>query len=104
MPCHPVAESIGFGKRTEGTETSQYLQEEKARAISSVAASERETAQTGTHVKPACVVRPGLWDSISLVRGPSGGVINYRASRMVLGKPTTEGDSPVGESTVAPFD
>ena len=40
------AEHIGRVERTEGTETSQYLQEEKAIAISSVAASEQETAQT----------------------------------------------------------
>ena len=32
---------------TRGTETSKYLEEEKATAIPSVAASERGTAQTG---------------------------------------------------------
>ena len=41
------AESIGTRRRTRGTETSKYPQEEKARAILSVAASERGTAQTG---------------------------------------------------------
>ena len=39
-------------KQTQGTETSQYLVEEKANAIPSVAASERGTAQTG--------LRPGV--------------------------------------------
>ena len=39
-----LAEYIGQAKPTEGTETSKYLQEEKENSISSVAASERETA------------------------------------------------------------
>ncbi len=33
-------------ERTQGTETSQYLEEEKETSIPSVAASERGTAQT----------------------------------------------------------
>jgi hypothetical protein len=37
-------ESIGRVTRTEGTETSQYLEEEKASAMASVAASERAEA------------------------------------------------------------
>ena len=40
--CHPA---LG-GKRTRGTETSKYPEEEKTKVISSVAASERELAQT----------------------------------------------------------
>ena len=41
--------------RTQGTETSKYLQEEKTKVIPQVAASERGRAQTG------CVTaRPGL--------------------------------------------
>src|SRR5438094_8161521 len=40
-------EYIGSGTRTEGTETSQYLEEEKENSIPQVAASERGTAQTG---------------------------------------------------------
>ena len=40
------SERIAPLKRTEGSEPSQYLQEEKAIAIPSVAASERGTAQT----------------------------------------------------------
>ena len=39
-----LSEYIGQAERTEGIETSQYLQEKKATAISSVAASEREKA------------------------------------------------------------
>ena len=35
------------GKRTQGTETSHYLQEKKTKVIASVVASERALAQTG---------------------------------------------------------
>ena len=41
-----LPEYIGYGRQTQGTETSKYLEEEKANAISQVAASETETAQT----------------------------------------------------------
>jgi hypothetical protein len=44
IPGHPPAEYIGEGKRTRGTETSQYLEEQKSNEISLVVASERETA------------------------------------------------------------
>ena len=44
MPSHPLAESIGLGKPTQGSEPSQYLEEKKATAIPSVAASESGTA------------------------------------------------------------
>ena len=40
------AESIGGYERTQGSEPSQYLEEKKATAIPSVAASESGTAQT----------------------------------------------------------
>ena len=58
-PSSP-AEYIGRMKRTEGTETSQYLQEEKETSISRVAASERETAETVDMLKPAGVVSCGV--------------------------------------------
>ena len=41
------AEFIGVRRRTEGSETSQYLQEQKSIEIPSVVASERGRAQTG---------------------------------------------------------
>jgi hypothetical protein len=41
---HPFAEHIGLGRRTQGTETSKYLQDKKVKTIPSVAASERGTA------------------------------------------------------------
>ena len=40
-------EYIGSTGRTEGSEPSQYLEEEKSSEIPSVAASERGRAQTG---------------------------------------------------------
>jgi hypothetical protein len=46
MPSHPLAEYIGLGKLTQGSEPSQYLEEEKATAIPLVAASESGSAQT----------------------------------------------------------
>ena len=55
------AEYIGWIERTEGTETSKYLQEEKAIAISLVAASEREIAQTDIVLKHTGVAMLGLW-------------------------------------------
>ena len=50
-------------RRTEGTETSKYLQEKKSIEIPSVAASERGTAQTET-----TTVVSGLW-------GPDVGLV-----------------------------
>jgi hypothetical protein len=47
-------------RRTEGTETSQYLQEEKATAIPRVVASEMGAAQTQNMFKPAGLVFWGL--------------------------------------------
>ncbi len=45
IPSAP-AEYIGWERRTRGTETSKYPQEEKSIEIPSVVASERGTAQT----------------------------------------------------------
>jgi hypothetical protein len=41
-----ISEYIGYKRQTRGTETSKYPEEEKANAISWVAASETESAQT----------------------------------------------------------
>ncbi len=51
------AEYIGMWKRTRGTETSHYPQEEKETSISLVVVSERGTAQTDL-----TSVGSGLWD------------------------------------------
>ena len=45
-PQERPAEYIGGFEQTQGSEPSQYLEEEKATAIPSVAASESGTAQT----------------------------------------------------------
>jgi hypothetical protein len=46
MSGYPLTEYIGLGKRTRGSETSQYPQEEKENSILKVAASEMGRAQT----------------------------------------------------------
>ncbi len=51
-PVLPAGECIAGVALTQGTETSKYLEEEKEKSISSVAASESETGQTG--------LRPGV--------------------------------------------
>ncbi len=57
---HSIDESIVFGKRTLGTETSQYREEKKARAISQVAASEREDSLNRVGVKDGSRCRRGV--------------------------------------------
>ena len=49
-----LAEFIGQWKATEGSEPSQYLQEEKTKVIPLVVASERGTAQTVVHARRGC--------------------------------------------------
>ena len=51
------AEFIGVRKRTQGTETSKYLEERTSTETPLVVASERGSAQTGGKK-----FRPGLWD------------------------------------------
>src|SRR5260370_14298825 len=72
--------SLARERRTRGTETSQYPEEEKATAIPLVAASERGPAQT----RSACT--PG-------VVGPRHG--STTPSRSGLERPARDGDSPV---------
>ncbi len=54
-----VSEYIAYEKVTQRTETSKYLQEEKEKSISLVAASETETAQTNKLACWGC--RTQLW-------------------------------------------
>ena len=49
LVVRPVISPLGE-KRTQGTETSQYLEEEKSTEMASVAASERAGAQTSALV------------------------------------------------------
>ena len=53
-PEGSTAEFIGGEKATQGSEPSQYPQEEKTRVIPLVAASERGTAQTGVLALRGC--------------------------------------------------
>ncbi len=72
-------------RATQGTETSQYLEEKKSTETPSVAASERGPAQTG-------------WDTI---RGRGAGVVEWtEPSRSPLENGTRAGDSPVGQGPV----
>ena len=57
MSRHPEVEFIDSGKRTQGSETSQYLQEKKSTEIPKVAASEMGRAQTG-RLRASGVVGP----------------------------------------------
>lgn len=42
-----MVSKVAMLERTEGTETSKYLEEEKSKEIAQVAASERAVGQTG---------------------------------------------------------
>ena len=65
----PCTEFIGAAERTEGSETSQYLEEKKAKAIPRVVASESGEGQTaggnsvgveGPHLGPV-LCRRAVW-------------------------------------------
>src|SRR5579885_572941 len=72
-------------RATQGTETSQYLEERKSTETPSVAASERGPAQTGRDT----------------VRGRGAGVVEWTVpSRSPLENGTRAGDSPVGQGPV----
>jgi hypothetical protein len=94
MPRPSLAEFIGLGETTQGSEPSQYLEEQKANAISSVAASERETAQTGV-VHEAC--RRCGTGVAGFQRGPlqrARRVKKSLFSRRPLERAAIEGDEP----------
>ena len=61
------AEYIGGVKTTQGSEPSQYLQEQKTIVIPLVAASERGTAQTGVLALRGCRARHTELQTSSLV-------------------------------------
>ncbi len=65
-------EYIGAWRRTEGTETSQYLQEERKILIPSVAASETGTSLNRLHVKLVSVVQSGLWGRTRRIHESAG--------------------------------
>ena len=82
------AEYIGAWTRTQGSETSQYLQEKKSIEIPPVAASEQGKAQT------VLSDRGGV---VGLPQGVAREVTKICDSRRPLERATIEGDSPVGE-------
>ena len=72
-------------RATQGTETSQYLEEKKSTETPSVAASERGSAQTGRDT----------------ARGCGAGIVEWTGpSRSPLENGTRAGDSPVGQGPV----
>ena len=72
-------------RATQGTETSQYLEERKSTETPSVAASERGRAQTGRDT----------------VRGSGAGAVEWiEPSRSPLENGTRAGDSPVGTGEI----
>src|SRR5688572_25780205 len=72
------------GRANQGTETSNYPEEEKSTEIPQVAASERGRAQTG-----GMQILPGLWGLVDGDRKHSGTRLERR---------TGEGESPVCET------
>ena len=81
------AECIGPHERTQGTDTSQYLEERKSTETPSVAASESGIAQTG--------LRAGVAGAERSYKG--------RTSRSVWKGTAAEGDSPVGDGSSPPL-
>ena len=79
--CYSPSHSFG-SERTQGTETSQYLEEEKSTEITLVAASERVPSLN----RPPCGVG---------VVGPTDGT--GEASGSPLERGARDGESPVGD-------
>ena len=75
-PGGSIAEYIGDEKTTQGSEPSQYLQEEKTKVIPLVAASERGTAQTGVLALRGCRARHTELQTNELVK--RSGTIGHR--------------------------
>ena len=75
-PGGSIAEYIGDEKTTQGSEPSQYLQEEKTTVIPLVAASERGTAQTIVLARWGCRARHTELQTNNLVE--RSGTIGHR--------------------------
>jgi hypothetical protein len=91
----PITEYIGDVEQTRGTETSQYLEEEKEISMPLVAASERGRAQTESSMWTAVLAGSGLWGSSC--RSADLQIIAHREWN-VLESSATAGNSPVHES------
>ena len=77
-----VSESIGYGSETQGSDTSQYLQEKKSTEIPSVVASEHGIAYT---------------DGFTC-RGCGTLIMRTVVSRRALERAAVAGDSPLREN------
>ena len=75
-PEGSAAEYIGGARTTQGSEPSQYLQEEKTIVIPLVAASERGTAQTGVLAFRGCRARHTELQTTNVVE--RSGTIGHR--------------------------
>ena len=82
-----LPECIGQVERTQGTETSQYLQEKKETSIPSVAASESGTSPNRSSDR-GCGSTEGLQN---------------RSQHKGLERPATEGESPVCDRKWSPL-
>ena len=82
-------EFIGVWKRTGGSETSQYPQEEKSKEIPLVVASERGKAQTTSS---------NTGGVVGLLQGVAREVTKSSCNRRFLERTTKEGESPVSET------
>src|SRR4029079_3825076 len=85
------AESIGAWKATQGSEPSQYLQEQKTIVIPPVAASERGTAQTIVRARWGC--------RACLATMPASQQPVDKSND--LERSARDGDSPVGDRRLA---
>ena len=90
LPQYSLPESIGFGERTRGSETSQYPEEQKSKEIPQVAASERGHSpnRSGMPLRGCGTDRMG--------------VTKHYVSRTQLESWAIQGDSPVDENIVPP--
>ena len=91
-----MPEYIGYGRETQGTEPSQYLEEKKSNEIPQVAASERGRAQTHAVSRRAPLRCGGCRAFLGGFHGPRE-VKNLSVSGTPLGRATREGESPVRE-------
>ena len=96
--CHPGGEFIAARQRTRGTETSQYLEENKANS-DSPSSGER----TGNSLNRSSASMLALLDwSCGTSRKARHGlqrVTKVRLSRTVLEWPAIDGDSPVSKES-----
>ena len=96
--CPSRTEYIGPGEQTGGSETSQYPLERESKRdfLSSGERNGKSLNQLYVKARVRCAV--GVEGLVCVGMRTDGEVNNRHVSRMALGKPTKEGDSPVGEA------